>query len=343
MNKRLLSFFMWLAGGLSCQSALAQATAPVQGGEVSLVRATATTMELRFGTRGSGQGRVVAMAATATRLYVPLVAADGEFYAANTTYGQGSALGTGFIVYSGAGHSATITGLRPGTYYYITNAEYNIDGASIAYNTRGSSMSTATATAPAVAIAPTPLPVELTAFAGSVDARGAALLRWATATERNSAYFALERSADGKTFAEAGRMAAAGSSNSPLNYQWPDPQRLEQPTFYRLRQTDRDDAVHYSAVVLLTPPARLAQQLDVFPNPSAGQPVQLSLQGYESETLTLRIADPLGRLVLTQTLTPAAAQYRAPLPLPAGLATGTYVLTLAGRGRAVQKRLVIAD
>lgn len=343
MNTRLLSFSLWFAAGLPLRAAWAQAPTPSQGGEISLVRVTATTMELRFGTRGTGQGRVVAMAATASGMPVPLVAADGQFYAANAAYGQGAALSTGFVVYSGEGHSAIVTGLRPGTYYYITNAEYNADSTSISYNTRGSSMSTTTATA---AVPPAPLPVELKEFRGTVDARGAAVLHWATATERNTAYFALERSVDGASFAEAGRVAAAGASSRLLTYEWPDPARLTQPTYYRLRQADRDGAAHFSDVVLLTPPPplpRLARQLNVFPNPSAGEPVRLSLQGYENETLTLRIADPLGRLVLAQTLMPMAAQYCAPLPLPAGLAAGTYILTLAGSGRPVQKRLVVAN
>lgn len=345
MSARFFSFLLTLAAGLPWQGARAQATAPSQGGEVSLVRITATTMELSFGTLGNGQGRVVAIAATPSGMPVPLAAADGTLYAANATFGQGGALGQGFVVYNGKGHSATVTGLQPNTYYYLTNAEYNADGASIAYNTRGSSISTSTTAAPVShSPQPAPLPVELTAFAGTIDARGAAVLRWATATEHNSDYFALERSADSVAFTEAGQVAAAGSSTQPLAYQWPDPQRLTQPMYYRLRQVNRDGAVRYSAVVALAPPlSSLARQIEVYPNPSAGRPVQLALQGFASETLSLLLADALGRPVLAQTLTPVAAHYLAPLPLPAGLAAGTYVLTLAGSGSPVRKRLIVSD
>lgn len=337
MHLRFLVFLLCL-GASSFGAARAQVVAPSQGGEVSVVRVSATTMQLEFGTSGTGQGRVVAMAATAGGMPVPLVAADGRFYAANAAYGQGAALATGFVVYSGTGHAATVTGLQPGTYYYITNAEYNTDNASITYNTRGSSMSTATAAAP-----PAPLPVELTAFTGTVDARGMAVLRWATATERNTNYFALERSPDGTAFTEADRVPAAGSSAQPLAYRWPDPQRLTQPTYYRLRQADRDGAVQYSPVVTLAPLPALARQVEVYPIPSAGQPVQLLLQSYDNEHLNLNIVDVLGRPVLNQFLTPTDAHYLAPLPLPAGLAPGTYVLTLAGSGRPVQKRIVVSN
>ncbi|MFD1469669.1 T9SS type A sorting domain-containing protein [Hymenobacter caeli] len=340
MHLRFLSLLVGLAAALPGRAALAQVVAPGQGGEVNPVRVTATTMELSFGTMGQGQGRVIAVALSNNGMPEPLAAVDNQFYKAATVFGQGDPLGKGYVIYAGPGHSVTITGLQPDTYYYFTDAEYNADGTSIIYNTRGSSMSTRTRSAP---VAPAPLPVELTAFTGTVDARGTALLRWTTASERNTAFFAVERSADGAAFAEAGRVAAAGASSQPLAYQWPDPQRLTGPTYYRLRQADRDGAVHYSGVVTLSPPAPVARQVDVYPNPSAGRAVQLHLQGYGGESLTLRLADALGRPVLAQALAPANAQYLAPLALPQGLPAGTYFLTLASTSGPIRKRIVVSD
>ena len=347
MHLRFLTFLLLLAAGLPFRAVLAQATAPTQGGDVSVILVTATTMELHFGTNGTGQGRVVAMAVSEGGMPVPLAAADGRVYTASTVYGKGDALGQGYAVYSGPDGSATITGLQPATYYYITNAEYNTNGSSIAYNTLGTSLSTSTQNAPPASIpVEATLPVELTDFTGTVDARGMAVLHWATAVERDINYFALERSADGIAFAEADQVAAAGTSSQRLAYQWPDPQRLARPTYYRLRQADRDGAVHYSAVVILTPPAprvRLARMIEVYPNPSAGQLVHLLLQGFEGEALTLHLADALGRPVFAQALTPTEVQCRAQLALPAGLSPGTYVITLAGSGSPVQKRLIVSN
>jgi hypothetical protein len=203
-------------------------------------------MELRFGTTGNGQGRVLAIAESDRP--VPLTVIDGQFYTGNSIYGQGSKLDNGYVIYSGPEHSITVTGLKPSTSYYFANAEYNTDGTNILYNAQGTSMSTATQSAPATP-APTPLPVELISFTGAVDANSIASLHWSTASERNSAYFALERSADGITFAEAGRVAAATASNQTLGYRWADPQRLSAPTYYRLRQVDNDGTAHYSSVI----------------------------------------------------------------------------------------------
>lgn len=343
MRLRLLLPLLLLSGLLSNYTALAQVAAPSQGGEVGLVLVTASTMELSFGTTGDGQGRVIAIAPTSGGMPVPLAATNNTFYTAAPLYGQGSPLGQGYVIYNGTGNSTTVTGLKPNTYYYITDSEYNTDGKSITYNTYGISMSVATRAASAAVAAP--LPVELISFTGTVDTHSLATLHWGTATEQHTAYFALERSADGTTFTEIGQTAAAGTSSLPLTYEWLDKQPLKAMTYYRLRQVDQDGSAHYSQILALLPTASVSimQSVDVYPNPSAGKTIQLLLQGYSGELFQLHLIDALGRTVMTQALTPAESHYLIPLALPQGIASGTYVLTLAGNGNPIQKRIVVSD
>ena len=321
-------------------TALAQVTAPSQGGAVGVTRVTATTMELLFGTTGNGQGRVVAIAPAPGWRTVQLAPVDGTSYLADAEYGRGATMGKGFVVYNGTGHSALITGLQPSTVYYLANAEYNTDGTAVLYNVQSSSLILSTPAAPRpAAVAPAPLPVVLTSFTGEVNARSFATLHWTTATEQNTAYFALERSTDGSTFTEAGQLSARGSSNQPTIYAWADPQSLTYATYYRLRQVDHDGSARYSSILLLAP--RLARSVDVFPSPSTGQVVQVRLQGFEHEILTLSLTDALGRQVFQQILTPPTANHQ--IPLPANLATGTYFLTLNGNGNPLRKHLILSE
>jgi hypothetical protein len=334
----IINLTVWLSGHI----AVAQVTEPSKGGSVSVIRVTDTTMELKFGNDGTGQGRVLAIAATTGPSSVPLAATNNKFYIADSAYGKGSSLGRGYTVYTGSGHTITVTGLQPNTYYYVTNAEYNTDSTNIMYNTRGSSIIMPTRNTKV--LTNNPLPVQLTSFAGKVDEHNLATLRWTTASEYNTAYFALERSAEGITFTEVGRVPAAGASNQSLAYQWDDLQHLTHLTYYRLRQADNDGTVVYSSVVSLSPNNTLSSRLlEVYPNPSAGQNIQLLLQGYSGEPITLRLTDTLGRTLLSQSLTPSDARYLAPLPLLQALASGTYILTLVSSSPPIQKRLTISE
>jgi hypothetical protein len=343
MRLYLLLLLLVLAAGLSGRTALAQVVAPTEGGEVSIDRITATTIEMTFGTTGNGQGRIVAIAKAPRSRSSMLAAVDGQFYKAAPIYAEGDALGEGYVIYNGDGHSITVTGLQPNTAYYIANSEYNTDGIDIAYNNYGISAILTTNSETAVGPTPEPLPVELTSFTGTLDALSLATLHWATASERNTAYFAIERSTDGISFKEVGRIAAAGTTNQLKVYQWPDPQRLIGTTYYRLRQVDSNGTLHYSSVIALAPISSISRLVEVYPSPSAGQEINLLLQGYYGERLTLRLSDSIGQSVLTQTLTPATDHYVAPLTLPGGLAVGTYILTLAGSNNPIQKRIIVSN
>ena len=170
----------------------------------------------------------------------------------------------------------------------------------------------------------TPLPVELTTFTATAEGTAAVRLAWATASEKNSAYFGVERSADGHVFAALGTVAAAGSSNSARSYGFVDAKlpgaaRL----YYRLRQVDVDGTVTYSPVRAVTP-APTGAGLALFPNPA--HPGLTILTGAVPGTV-VTVFDALGRHVATA---PVDAVGTAALALPAGLPAGIY-LVRAGR------------
>ena len=112
-----------------------------------------------------------------------------------------------------------------------------------------------------------PLPVELTAF-GARREGAVVSCAWTTASEKNSRDFAVERSANGRDFDPVGTTAAAGSSSSAIAYIFRDKQPLASRSYYRLRQTDFDGTVAYSASVLVAGLALGAPT--VVPNPGSG-------------------------------------------------------------------------
>ncbi|MFC6221990.1 FG-GAP-like repeat-containing protein [Hymenobacter artigasi] len=171
---------------------------------------------------------------------------------------------------------------------------------------------------------PAPLPVELAAFTATAAGPAAVRLAWATASEKNSLVFEVERSLDGRTFGRVGTVAAAGSSSSPRTYglldnQVPKPLSPQAPIYYRLRQVDADGTFSYSPVRTVGL-SGAAAGLALYPNPAhAGT---ATLTGALPGTL-VTVYDALGRQV---TSAPADATGTAALALPVGLPAGVYVV-----------------
>ena len=167
----------------------------------------------------------------------------------------------------------------------------------------------------------TPLPVELSAFTATAEGNRAVRLAWATASEKNSAAFEVERSQDGRAFERIGTVAAAGSSTAPRAYALTDAQ-LPAGTgvlYYRLRQVDLDGAFGHSPVRAVARTGAAAG-LALYPNPTHDDAATLT--GVEPGA-AVTVFDALGRLVASVT---ANAAGTAVLRLPAELPAGVYVV-----------------
>ena len=166
----------------------------------------------------------------------------------------------------------------------------------------------------------TPLPVQLTAFTATAAGPTAVRLAWATASEVNSAYFAVERSRDGLAWQPLGRVVAAGSSLARREYSYLDNAAPTGTSYYRLRQVDADGTPTYSGV--RTVALAGAGTLALYPNPAAGA---ATLSG-ATPGERVQVLDALGRVVAT-----AEADATGTAALPAGLPAGVYVVR-AGSG-----------
>ena len=170
-----------------------------------------------------------------------------------------------------------------------------------------------------------PLPVELTRFGAVPQAAGIALA-WATASEKNSAYFEVQRSATGEAYAAIGKVAAQGSSTSAREYAFVDAQPLAGTSYYRLHQVDNDGTDAYSPVVAVQRKGLAAAS--VYPNPGADFLVLPAATG----ALYYRIFNILGQALLSGQ---AAGSERLDIT---SLPTGTFFLELsAASGRHTQR------
>jgi len=172
-----------------------------------------------------------------------------------------------------------------------------------------------------------PLPVQLLSFTAARQGT-AVRTAWATASEKNSAHFVVQRSADGRTFSDVQQVAAQGNSLTRHDYAALDAQPLPGLSYYRLRQVDLDGTVAYSPVATVRfgdALAAPAPTLVAYPNPSAGQHFQVLATNLATTGGTVQVFDNVGRLVLTQVAAVGTAEVTIQPARP--LASGLYLVT----------------
>lgn len=174
----------------------------------------------------------------------------------------------------------------------------------------------------------TPLPIELLSFTAET-AINSVLLKWSTASEKNSEKYIIERSSDAFNWQPVATAIAAGESTQLLNYSAFDTLPLSNLAYYRLKQIDFDQSFTYSKLVSVNMPTLNKRGLKVFPNPnngsfniavkgvSAGMPAQLSISDDFGKTLYI-----INLIMSDQIANPMQIQ------APSSLKSGTYNCTL---------------
>jgi hypothetical protein len=137
--------------------------------------------------------------------------------------------------------------------------------------------------------------------------------------EKNNDFFAIEASADGRTFRQIGQVKGAGESRSVRHYRFTHQLNSSATIYYRLKQTDLDKTVTYSKVVAAGCRATPAARLNVYPNPGKGR-YYISAGG-DAGRILASVCDASGKMVL-----PAQ---------PLCFADGKCLLDLSGQGAGI--------
>ncbi|MFA7273941.1 MAG: T9SS type A sorting domain-containing protein [Crocinitomicaceae bacterium] len=139
----------------------------------------------------------------------------------------------------------------------------------------------------------TPLPVTLTYFNAVLSENETVQLSWQTAAEINSAYFTLERSINGVSWEEIGKVNAAGNSTEEINYSFQDKRPFDGVSYYRLSQTDLDGQTKDLGIRSIL---RDGEEIIVFPNPAVGR---IEFQGPIGSFEYVALYDVLGNNIMS--------------------------------------------
>ncbi len=164
-------------------------------------------------------------------------------------------------------------------------------------------------------------PVTLRSFRGDTQGK-LNRLDWEVDVEVSFSHYAVERSLDGRTFTEVGRVA--GTQQPRYTFTEAAPAAA---AYYRLRMVDLDGAYAHSRVVRIAGP-ETEPALAVYPVPTRDElTVELTLP--RAQVVRLVLVDALGRPVLVTTRQAGEGDNRFTLDL-GKLPVGTYVLRVQG-------------
>jgi hypothetical protein len=162
------------------------------------------------------------------------------------------------------------------------------------------------------------IPVEMTSFTAK-KVGTANKLAWQTATEINNYYFDVERSNDGATFQNIGKVKGVGNTNTLSNYDFMDENPLAGTNYYRLQQVDVNGKTTTSKTVAVN--ANGKGSVKVFPTLATDK---LSVLTTSEKEEAYEIVNLVGQIVAQGRLTNSADVQISQL------AKGNYVLKIAG-------------
>lgn len=123
-------------------------------------------------------------------------------------------------------------------------------------------------------------------------------LHWQTASEKNFSHFNIERSNDGRQFAQIGKLHTTGNSEEIRNYRFTDNTPLKGVNYYRLQLVDQDGKFSYSPVLHVRNDVN-GILFAISPNP-AKDFINISYAG-KKEMVEISIYDIHGKLLRQQT------------------------------------------
>jgi hypothetical protein len=261
-------------------------------------------------TGDAGTGGTAISNGTAGQILYSFNSTSASFYSANWAYNSNS------IFTRGLGHGAGTNSPYTGPPSIVTGPALSGVGSTVIPGL-------GLVTLASFSGSPVILPITLVNFAASLNSNGSVGLTWATDEEENSAYFNIQRSANGGAWTNIGKVAAQGNSSVTTDYSFTDASPVSGTDDYRLQSTDLNGSYTFSSVKVIRTAGQSAG-FSIFPNPASSQ-VNVSLASTVSNA-TIRLVDLSGKTLVEQKVTNAANTI-VTIPVQ-GFVNGTYVLVV---------------
>lgn len=183
------------------------------------------------------------------------------------------------------------------------------------------------------------LPIELLNF-NAVMKHKKVEITWSTASEKNNAYFTIERSRDAIDFEYFLNVNAAGNTTSVTNYEDIDHEPYDGISYYRLKQTDTNGKFSYSNTVAVNYDLKDDEVIHIFPNPSTGK-INLVINGQENKQVSIAIIDAAGKELYQSFSRISENKQVITIDMESRLSAGTYIVVVNSNGKEYRTKVII--
>lgn len=168
------------------------------------------------------------------------------------------------------------------------------------------------------------LPVSMGSFTAALQ-KTDALLAWQTVTESNTAYFNIQRSADGINFSNIGKTTAAGSNSNTYHYTDANVTALNRKIlYYRLQVVDKNGNSTLSKIVSVNLNQNDQPLFTFYPNPVHTN-MRISVNTEGSNALYISITDVSGKKVFSDNVLVNTSVYTGNINV-SNLKSGLYFI-----------------
>lgn len=167
---------------------------------------------------------------------------------------------------------------------------------------------------------------------------------WSTLSERNSHYFEVQRSYDGRNFEVLKIVEAAGHSDERVNYAIEDDRAMTGIVYYRLNQVDFDGTNELSDIYsVMVMGEGMSIEFVAYPNPFyKGESLKVRIFDAGNQTkLQIRVIDMAGRVVFEAPIDADNLADEYEIPFDSNLRSGIYILRIEGESKRTYQRVML--
>lgn len=179
------------------------------------------------------------------------------------------------------------------------------------------------------------LPVDFTSIRASQKS-GNVEVEWNVGTEDGLSRYAIERSSDGRLFADLGTVAATGKRS----YAFSDIKPMDGVNYYRIRAVDIDESVKYSTIAIVNL-GKGTSGIKVYPTVVRSNQFNLQITNLPAGSYKLNLHSATGQVVFTRTINHTGGSATQSINMQSSLPRGLYRLNMFTGDHNVVTNIVV--